>query len=117
MNGQLTLIGGGIVLVVILLVGAFWGWVTALAWLIGIALFTCIVLGRYALLKLYLKTYTLRTVLYTNPISAMLYSAIDPHQRYQTQEPDDLFPSQKIQEPEELPPFDFTEVTEEAHLR
>ncbi|MEO8953010.1 MAG: hypothetical protein ABI465_00435, partial [Ktedonobacteraceae bacterium] len=84
MNKKLMLIVGGILLVGLLLVGATWGWVTALSYLIGLFLVTLIVLGRYALLKLYLKTYSLRTILYTNPFSAMLYSAIDPHSRNQS---------------------------------
>ncbi len=116
MNKKLILIVGGILLVGTLLVGAIWGWVTALSYLFGLFLVTLIVLGRYALLKFYLKTYSLRTILYTNPISAMLYSAIDPHRSNQSSDLDDLFPTQKKQGPnesDELPPFRFTEGTEE----
>ncbi|MFL5702826.1 MAG: hypothetical protein ACJ8AG_08355 [Ktedonobacteraceae bacterium] len=116
MNKRLILIVGGIFLVVTFLVGAIWGWITVLAYLIGVLLVTLIVFGRYALLKFYLKTYQLRTVLYTNPISAMLYSVIDPHSRNQSHDLDDLFPSPKTQGPdesEELPPFRFTKATEE----
>lgn len=114
MNKRLIYTVGGILLVVLLLVlvGALWGWVTVLAYLIGLFLVTLVVFGRYALLKFYLKTYSLRTVLYTNPISATLYSVIDPHRSNQSSDLDDLFPSPKTQrsaEPEELPPFRFTQ--------
>ncbi len=115
MHKQLILIIGGILLVIALLVGVVWGWVTVLAYRIGIFLVTLIVLGRYALLKFYLKTFSLRTVLYTNPISAMLYSGIDPHNSNKSSDLDDLFPPQKTQrpeEPEELPPLRFPEATE-----
>lgn len=107
---QLILIIGGILLVGTLLVGMIWGWVTVVAYLIGLFLVTLVVWGRYALLKLYLKTYSLRTQLYTSPISAMLYSVIDPHSRTQSSDLDELFPSptkQKPDELEELPPFRF----------
>ena len=116
MNKRLILIGGGIFIAVTLLIGLLWGWVSVLAFLIGLSLFALIVLGRYALLKLYLKTYSLRTVLYTNPFSAILYSFVDPQRRKGSSDLDDLFPSQKRQEPEqadELPPFHFTDTTEE----
>ncbi len=116
MNKRLIRIVGEILLVVMLLVGALWGWVTVLAYLIGLFLVTLVVFGRYALLKFYLKTYSLRTVLYTNPISAMLYSVIDPHKSNQSSDLDDLFPSPRTQrsaEPEELPPFRFTKAIEE----
>jgi hypothetical protein len=116
MNKQLILIVGGILLVGTFLVGAIWGWVTVLAYLVGLSLVTLIVLTRYVLLKFYLKTYSLRTILYTNPSSAMLYSVIDPHSRNQSRDLDDLFPSPKTQGPdesEELPPFRFPKATEE----
>lgn len=116
MNKKLILIVGGILLVGTLLVGAIWGWVTALSYLFGLFLVTLIVLGRYAFLKFYLKTYSLRTILYTNPISAMLYSAVDPHSHNQSNDLDSLLPTQKKQRPDELdelPPFRFTEGTEE----
>src|SRR5438105_13306054 len=120
MNKQLILIAGGVLLVVTLLVGAIWGWVTVLSYLIGLFLVALVVMGRYALLKFYLKVYQLRTVLYTNPFSAILYSVTDPHNRNQSRDLDDLFPSQKTQGPdesEELPPFRFTKVTEEKRER
>lgn len=104
-----------LILTGMLLVGVIWGWFTALAYLIGIVLVTFIMLGRYALLKFYLKTYSLRTRLYTNPISAMLYSVIDPHRSNNSSDLDDLFPSHQTQRPEEseeLPPLRFTEATE-----
>ena len=113
MNKRLILIVGGISIVGNFLIGTIWGWVTALSFLIGLFLFALIVFGRYALLKFYLKTFALRTVLYTNPISAILYSFVDPHSSKQSNDLDDLFPSKKTQEPEELPPFHFKEATEE----
>ena len=95
MNKQLILIVGGILLAVMLLVGMLWGWVTVFAYLVGILLVTLIVWARYALLKFYLKTYSLRTILYTNPFSAMLYSIVDPHRSTQSSDLDNLFPSPK----------------------
>jgi hypothetical protein len=116
MNTRLILIFGGILLVGMFLVGAAWGWVTVLAYLIGVFLVALIVLGRYALLKFNLKNYSPRTaLLYTNPIS-MLFSGMNPHSRNQSRDLDDLFPSQKTQGPdesEELPPYRFTKATEE----
>jgi hypothetical protein len=112
MNKQLILIGGGIFIAVALLVGILWGWAGAIAFLVGLPLIALIVFGRYALLKFYLKTFSLRTVLYTNPFSAVLYSFVDPHKRKGSSDLEDLFPSEKRQEPEgvdELPPFHFTD--------
>jgi len=101
MNKRLILLGVAIFLALTLLIGVAWDWVSALAFAIGLSLFALIVLGRMALLKFYLKTYSLRTILYTNPFSAMLYSVVDPHRRNNSSDLDDLFPSQKRQEPEE----------------
>lgn len=100
MDKQLILIGGGIFIAVTLLIGVLWGWVSVLAFLIGLSLFTLMVLGRYVLLKLYLKTFSLRTVLYTNPFSAILYSMVDPQSRKESSDLEDLFPSQKRQKPD-----------------
>ena len=100
MDKQLILIGGGIFIAVTLLIGVLWGWVSVLAFLIGLPLFALIVLGRYALLKMYLKTFSLRTVLYTNPFSAILYSMVDPQSRKESSDLEDLFPSQKRQKPD-----------------
>jgi hypothetical protein len=111
MNKRLILIFGGILLVGTFLVGAAWGWVTVLAYLIGVFLVALIVLGRYALLK----NYPLSTILYSNPIT-WLYSVKNPHSRNQSRDLDNLFPSQKTQGPdesEELPPYRFTKATEE----
>src|SRR5438270_7789655 len=60
MNKQLILIVGGILLVGTFLVGAIWGWLTLLEYLIGVCLVTLIVFSRYALLK----NYPLSTLLY-----------------------------------------------------
>lgn len=58
MNKQLILLAGAIGMTVTLLVGAVWGWVSALAFVIGLSLFALIVLARAASLKLYLKTFS-----------------------------------------------------------
>ena len=111
MNKQLVLIVGGILLVGMFLVGAIWGWLTLLEYLIGVFLLTLIVLGRYALLK----NSSLSTMLSTVPTS-WLYRVLNPQSRSQSRDLDDLYPSQKTQgpdEPEELPPFRFTKATEE----
>ena len=117
MNKQLIFIAGGIFIAVTLLIGVVWGWVSVLAFLIGLSLLACVVLGRYALLKLYLKRYSLQTVLYTNPFSAILYSFVDPHSKKETSDLDEFFPSKKRREPEstdELPPLHFTDTVEET---
>jgi predicted MFS family arabinose efflux permease len=114
MNKQLILIVGGILLVGTFLVGAIWGWLTLLEYLIGVFLVTLIVFSRYALLK----NYPLSTMLYTVPTS-WLYRVMNPQSRNQSRDLDDLFPSQKTQEPdgsEELPPFRFTKATEEQRV-
>ena len=111
MNKQLILIVGGILLVGTFLVGAIWGWLTVLEYLIGVFLVTLIVFGRYALLK----NYPLSTIMYTVPTS-WLYRVLNPQSRNQSRDLDDLYPSQKTQGPdesEELPPFRFTKATEE----
>jgi hypothetical protein len=118
MNKRRILIVGGIVVVVTLLVGVVWGWAVALTCLAGVFLLALVVFSRMTFLKYYLGTYSLRTMLYTKPTSAELYSSVDPHNRTQPQEPDDLnalFPSQKMQEPDELPPFHFAEGTQEEN--
>ena len=102
MNKQLILIVGGILLVGTFLVGAIWGWLTLLEYLIGVFLVTLIFFSRYALLK----NYPLSTVLYTVPTS-WLYSVMNPHSRNQSQK------TQGPDESEELPPFRFTKATEE----
>lgn len=115
MNKRLILIVGGILLVGTFLVGAVWGWVTVLEYLIGIFLVALIVLGRYVLLK----NYPLSTILYSNPIT-WLYSMKNPYSRNQSRDLDNLFPSQKTQRPdesEELPPYRFTKATEEQRER
>jgi hypothetical protein len=111
MNKQLILIVGGILLVGTFLVGAIWGWLTLLEYLIGVFLVTLIVFSRYALLK----NYPLSTLLYTVPTS-WLYRVLNPQSRNQSRDLDDLYPSQKTQGPdesEELPPFRFTKANEE----
>ena len=114
MNKQLILIVGGILLVGTFLVGAIWGWLTVLEYLIGVFLVTLIVLTRYALLK----NSPLSTMLYTVPTS-WLYRVLNPQSRNQSRDLDDLFPSQKTQGPddsEELPPFRFTKANEEQRV-
>ena len=111
MNKQLILIVGGILLVGTFLVGAIWGWLTVLEYLIGVFLVTLIVFGRYALLK----NYPLSTIMYTVPTS-WLYRVMNPQSHNQSRDLDDLFPSQKTQGPdesEELPPFRFTKANED----
>ena len=111
MNKRLILIVGGILLVGTFLVGAIWGWVTVLEYLIGVFLIALIVFSRYALLK----NYSLDTILYSNPIT-WLYRVMNPHSPNQSRDLDDLVPPQKTQGPdesEELPPFRFTKATEE----
>ncbi len=110
MSRRLLLLVVGILLVGVLLVGVLWGWFTVLAYLIGLLLITLVVFVRYALLKFYLKTYSLRTILYTNPFTAILYSMIDPHRNNSSSDLNDLFPSSQKQgqdESQELPPFRF----------
>ena len=110
MSRQLLLLVVGILLVGVLLIGAIWGWFTALAYLIGLLLFMLVVFVRYAMLKFYLKTYSLRTILYTNPFTAILYSMVDPHRNNSSSDLNDLFSTSKTQgqeELEELPPFRF----------
>ena len=102
MNKQLILIVGGILLVGMFLVGAIWGWLTVLEYLIGVFLVTLIVLSRYALLK----NSSLSTMLSTVPTS-WLYSVMNPHSRNQSQK------TQGPDESEELPPFRFTKANEE----
>ena len=102
MNKQLILIVGGILLVGMFLVGAIWGWLTLLEYLIGVFLVTLIVLSRYALMK---KS-SLSTMLYTVPTS-WLYSVLNPQSRNQSQK------TQRPDESEELPPFRFTKANEE----
>jgi hypothetical protein len=68
MNKQLILLAGVIGMTVTLLVGVVWGWVSALAFVIGLSLFALIVLARGASLKLYLKTFSRRSMLSTNPL-------------------------------------------------
>ena len=111
MNKRLILLIGGILLVVTFLVGTIWGWVAALAFLIGVFLITLIVLAKYASLKLFPCT-----LLYTEPIWWGLYRMVYPHKRNQSRDLDDLFPSQKTPGPdelEELLPFSFSKATEE----
>ena len=118
MNMRSILLIGGVIIVTTLLVGVIWGWAAGLACLIGGFLITLLVYIRMALLRFYLRSYSLRTILYTNPISAILYSFVDPHRRSQSQESDDLnalFPTQKIQEQDELPQFHFTETADEEN--
>ncbi len=111
MNKRLILIVGGILLVGTFLVGAIWGWMTVLEYLIGVFLVTLIVLGRYALLK----NCSLRTILYTTPTS-WLHRVMNPHSPNPSRDLDHLFAPQKTQGPdesEELTPFRFTKATEE----
>ena len=96
MNKQLILIVGGILLVGTFLVGAIWGWLTVIEYLIGVFLVTLIVFSRYALLK----NYPLSTLLYTVPTS-WLYRVLNPQSRNQSRDLDDLLPSQKTQGPDE----------------
>ena len=114
MNKQLILIVGGILLVGTFLVGAIWGWLTLLEYLIGVFLVTLIVFGRYALLK----NYPLSTIMYTVPTS-WLYRVWNPQSHNRSRDLDDLYPSQKTQGPdesEELPPFRFTKANEEQRV-
>ena len=120
MNKRLILIGGGIFIGITLLIGVVWDWVSVLAFLIGISLLASIVLGRYALLKLYLKRYSLQTVLYTNPFSAILYSLVDPHGKKETSDLDEFFPSKKrpgTQPADELPPLHFSDTNEDTQKK
>jgi hypothetical protein len=109
MNKRLILLIGGILLVVTFLVGTIWGWVAALAFLIGVFLITLIVLARYASLKQGFnplegdaqKTNSPRTLFYTEPIWWGLYRMVYPHNRNQSRDLNDLFPSQKTPGPDE----------------
>jgi hypothetical protein len=101
MNKQLILLGGGIFIATTLLVGVLWGWVSALAFVIGLSLFALIVLARAASLKFYLKTLSRRTMLSTDPLWAALYSFFYPHRRNQPSDWDDRFSSQRREESEE----------------
>jgi hypothetical protein len=117
MNKRLILLIGGILLVVTFLVGTIWGWVAALAFLIGVFLITLIVLARYASLKQgFNPLQSPRTLFYSEPIWWGLYRMVYPHNRNQSRDLDDLFPSQKTPGPdesEELLPFSFSKATEE----
>jgi hypothetical protein len=114
MNKQLLLSGGLIVIGVSLLIAILWGWIMVLAIYIGLFFLGLMVLGRYGLLKIYLKTYSLGTILYTHPFSAMLYSMVDSHRSKQSSDLEDFFPAEKRphpQESEELPPLHFTDAS------
>lgn len=111
----IILIGVAILVGVTMLVGFLWNWVMVLAVYIGVFIFGLMAFGRYGILKLYLKTYSLRTILYTNPFSAILYSVVDPHSKNQSSDLEEIFPSEKSQqhqESEELPPFHFKDASE-----
>lgn len=100
---------------VTLLVGFVGNWVMVLALYIGLFIFGLMAFGRYGILKLYLKTYSLRTILYTNPFSAILYSVVDPHSKNRSSDLEEIFPSEIRQQPqelEELPPFHFNDADE-----
>jgi hypothetical protein len=95
MNNQSILIGGGIFIAATLLVGVLWGWLSALAFVIGLSLFALIVLAREALLRPYLKTFSRKTMLTSNPLWAALYSSFYLHRQNQPDGLDALSPSQR----------------------
>ena len=93
MNKQLILISGVLFIAATLLIGVLWGWVSALAFVIGLSLLALIVLARGASLQPYLKTFSQQTMLTSNPLWAALYRTFYSHHKNQPGDRDDLSPS------------------------
>lgn len=102
MNKLALVIGGAIFIAEALLVEVFWGWLGTLAFVIGLCLFALIVLARGALLRPYLKTFSRKTMLTTNPLWAGLYRSFYPRRQNQPNSLDAFSPSQRRDVSEDL---------------